>query len=105
MSPDKLILITEGTRPIIAKKIRYFKDSTLSSRVKFEKAPVPALNLNPKFSPSLEDIAGEDIAVKIRQGSKTGGGAAPNTNVKTPNKRPDFDSMLKVIKDRKPPES
>lgn len=106
MSPDKLVLITEGTRPIMANKIRYFKDSTLSARVKFEKAPVPALNLDPKFSPSLEDIAGAEVAAKIRSGNKGGHPAGAGAKAPSPQKdKPGFDGMLKVIKGRKPPES
>ena len=101
LSPDKLILITEGTSPIMANKIRYFKDPTLSERVKFEKAPVPALDLDPKFSPTLEDIAGTEIAAKIRAAQK-GGGGAPRAPVATkPIKKANFENMLKAIKEQK----
>ena len=101
LSPDKLILITEGTSPIMANKIRYFKDPTLSERVKFEKAPVPALDLNPKFSPTLEDIAGTEIAAKIRAAQKGGGGAPRAPVAPKPVKKANFENMLKAIKEQK----
>lgn len=103
MSPDNLILITEGTRPIIAKKIRYFKDATLSARAKLEKTPVPILNLDPKFSPTLEDIAGSKIAENIRDANKGDRGAKAAVTPEQ-KKRPQFENMLKVIKDRKTPD-
>lgn len=103
MSPDNLILITEGTRPIIAKKIRYFKDATLSARAKLEKTPVPILNLDPKFSPTLEDIAGSKIAENIRDANKRDRGAKAAVTPEQ-KKRPQFENMLKVIKDRKTPD-
>ena len=101
LSPDKLILITEGTSPIMANKIRYFKDPTLSERVKFEKAPVPALDLDPKFSPTLEDIAGTEIAAKIRAAQKGGGGAPRAPVAPKPVKKANFENMLKAIKEQK----
>ena len=101
LSPDKLILITEGTSPIMANKIRYFKDPTLSERVKFEKAPVPALDLDPKFSPTLEDIAGTEIAAKIRAAQKGGGGAPRAPVAPKPIKKANFENMLKAIKEQK----
>ena len=101
LSPDKLILITEGTSPIMANKIRYFKDPTLSERVKFEKAPVPALDLDPKFSPTMEDIAGTEIAAKIRAAQKGGGGAPRAPVAPKPIKKANFENMLKAIKEQK----
>ena len=101
LSPDKLILITDGTSPIMANKIRYFKDPTLSERVTFEKAPVPALDLDPKFSPTLEDIAGTEIAAKIRAAQKGGGGAPRAPVAPKPIKKANFENMLKAIKEQK----
>ena len=46
LSTDKLVLITEGNRPVKGDKIRYFKDPVLSERVGWDKAPVPALDLS-----------------------------------------------------------
>ena len=101
LSPDKLILITEGTSPIMANKIRYFKDPTLSERVKFEKAPIPALDLDPKFSPTLEDIAGAEIAAKIRAANKSGGGAPRAPAAPKPKNKSNFEDLLKAMKDPK----
>ena len=60
MSSDKLILLTEGTRPIMGKKIRYFKDAAMKKRVGQGETEVPRLDLEPKYSPTLEDVAGVD---------------------------------------------
>ena len=99
LSTDKLVLITEGNRPVKGDKIRYFKDPVLSERVGWDKAPVPALDLNPKFSPSLEDIAGPEIAARIRNANKKGGGAAPRPAT-TP-KKPSFEEMLQALREKK----
>ena len=105
LSPDKLILITEGTRPIKADKIRYFKDPVLSERVNWEKAKVPALDLNPKFSPTLEDIAGAHIAAKIRSANnknKGRGGSVQQASTDTkPQNKASIDDLMKAIKDRR----
>ena len=99
LSSDKLVLITEGTRPIMGDKIRYFKDPVLSKRVGWEKAPVPALDLDPKFSPTLEEIAGPEIAAKIRNENKKGR-ATMSRPPATP-KKPSLESMLKAIQENK----
>lgn len=65
LSTDKLILITEGTRPVLGDKVRYFKDKTLSNRAKQPATLVPRLDLNPKSSPSLVDITGPELAKQI----------------------------------------
>lgn len=83
MSAKKLILLTEGTRPIMGEKIRYFKDATMKKRASFGKTQVPALNLEPKFSPSLEDIAGDDIANEIRAANNNSRAAV--RKIKSPN--------------------
>ena len=104
LSPDKLILITEGTRPIKADKIRYFKDPVLSERVNWEKAKVPALDLNPKFSPTLEDIAGAHIAAKIRSANNKnkGRGSVQQASTDTkPQNKASIDDLMKAIKDRR----
>jgi len=69
---DKLVLITEGTRPILGNKIRYFKDKTLSNRAKKPPSKVPALDLDPKASPRLVDIVGADMAKQILNTKGTG---------------------------------
>jgi len=75
LSTDKLILITEGVRPIMGDKIRYFKDKTLSARTKLEPSSIPQLDLNPKQSPSLSDIVGPEMAANILQAGKAPGAA------------------------------
>ena len=69
---DQMLLITEGTRPIKAKKIRYFADSNLKSRAGLPPAPVPDLDLSPRGAPTLEDVCGPELAAQLR-----GGGGAP----------------------------
>jgi len=99
LSSDNCILITEGTRPIMGKKIRYFKDSTMKSRVKYEKTKVPTLNLSPKFSPSLEEIAGETIAKEIRMSKAKPSHTPPSS--KSPEKATAaFDNLLDNLKKR-----
>jgi len=103
MSPDKLILLTEGTRPIMGNKIRYFKDPDMVKRAGQGQTEVPPLDLAPKFSPSLEDVAGDEIAARIRAESqgKAGGGMAANkpSNPK-PKSAPEngFNDLLNHIK-------
>jgi len=100
MSPDKCIVVTEGTRAIMGKKIRYFKDAAMKSRVKHEKAKVPALNLEPKFSPSLEEIVGEKIAQEIRsaKGGHQAGAKKPQQNpVKESQPSQSFNDILSKL--------
>ncbi|MEP1231567.1 MAG: type IV secretory system conjugative DNA transfer family protein [Litorimonas sp.] len=106
MSPDKLILITEGTRPILGDKIKYFKDAAMKKRVGLGQTDVPTLNLDPKFAPTLEDIAGPDIAAQIRSDGKAPsggllgrGGQKPVKSQKTPND--DFSNLLGDLKKEK----
>ena len=80
MSSDKLILLTEGTRPIMGTKIRYFKDSAMKKRVGQGETDVPSLDLEPKFSPTLEDVAGVDVAQRIREGNNKGAGGGGRVN-------------------------
>jgi len=106
MSQDNCIVITEGTRPIMGKKIRYFKDAAMKSRVKYEKTKVPTLNLEPKFSPSLEDIAGEAIAREIRSPqentqSKANTSSKPSRKSTTPTQG--FANILGGLKKDSPP--
>jgi len=104
MSTDKLILITEGTRPIFGNKVRYFKDKTLSARVKTPKTRVPQLDLNPKQSPRLVDIVGPEIAAEILAEGKGGGGGggigAKPARPKAPvENKAFFSGLMKNIKD------
>ena len=63
---NKLILITEGTRPIKATKIRFYKDSVMKKRTTIPPIEVPKLDVSAKFAPTMEEIAGADIAGNIR---------------------------------------
>jgi len=101
LSPDKLILLTEGTRPIMGRKIRYFTDVAMKKRVGQGQTDVPTLDLSQKFSPTLEEIAGKEIAERIRgagSGSPSGGVAAQPSRPKEENTQFDgkntFDNLL-----------
>ena len=74
LPPDELILITEGAKPVRANKIRYFKDPVLSKRAKTEPTEIPQLDLDPRPSPRLADIVGEEEAQRILNSGKKGGG-------------------------------
>jgi len=104
MSTDKLVLITEGTRPIFADKVRYFKDSELSKRAKHPPTKSPQLDLNPKPSPRLKDIVGPDIAASILKGDGGGIGtdrAHAKVDVSGSKKGEDFFSgLLKDMTDK-----
>lgn len=104
LSTDKLILITEGTRPIMGRKIRYFKDKDLSARASLAASKVPELDLNPKQSPRLADIVGPEIAAKILSAGKGPAGpqAAPKSQTAKPKPLPAenkafFGSMLESL--------
>ena len=104
MSPDKLILLTEGTRPIMGQKIRYFKDADMKKRAGQGQTEVPSLDLEPKFSPTLEDVAGEEIAANIRSEGKGGSGgtigknSAPQNIQSESSPKSDFANLLTGIK-------
>lgn len=106
---DKLILLTEGTRPIIAQKIRYFKDSAMKKRANQGQSDVPPLNLEQRFSPTLEDVAGVTIAERIRSDGKSkSAGMAGKTTGLLQNPEPktapqsEFENLLDQIKTPKP---
>jgi len=68
----KLILITEGTRPIKANKIKYYQDSAMKKRTSIPPTKAPKLDLSPSFAPTLEEIAGGELAGTIRSQSQPG---------------------------------
>jgi len=100
MSTDKLVLITEGTRPIFADKVRYFKDSELSKRAKHPPTKSPQLDLNPKPSPRLKDIVGPDIAASILKGDGGGIGTdRAHAKVDAPGSKKGEDFFSGLLKD------
>jgi len=93
LSPDKLILITEGTRPIMGEKIKYFKDSAMKARVNQSPAKVPTLNLSPKYSPTYEEIAGKPFP---ESGSPQQPGGAKSA---APESKQSFSSLINKMDD------
>jgi len=100
MSTDKLVLITEGTRPVMADKIKYFKDAAMKKRVTYEKTVPPKLDLALKTSPTLQDIVGQEAAANILNNTTEASnhkGASPNNPPTTTKKDVSFENILKDI--------
>ena len=57
---DELLVVTEGARPIKAKKIFYFKDRILKKRAGHDPVSIPLLDLKPRSELTLGKIRGEE---------------------------------------------
>ena len=110
---DKMILITEGTPPVLANKIRYFKDKAMVARTKHAPSQVPALDTEAPKPLRLTDIPGsEALAAQSEVSGQIGSigqaatpnGAAPQSlpigRIARPTDAPasrDFDALLEKI--------
>ncbi len=96
---NKMILITEGARPIKATKIRFYKDAAMKKRTGISPVKVPKLDVDTKFAPTLEEIAGREIAANIK--TRT---AKQEKTPKQEEEKNNYSNLLNnVIDDKNPP--